>query len=31
MYEFEVLVTFVVIAGIYFSLFIAVEKLIMKK
>lgn len=30
MYEFEVLVSFAVIAGVYFALFIAAEKLLMK-
>jgi hypothetical protein len=31
MHEFEVLVTFAVISAIYFGLFIAAEKLFMKK
>ena len=30
MYEFQILATFVVIAGIYFGLFIAYEKFFLK-
>jgi hypothetical protein len=30
MYEFQILITFAVIAGIYFGLFIAYEKLFLK-